>query len=546
MSDIFEIEISGRRVEITAFRLFEAIGSGEVRLGDVLILNGVPGRVRDLDERMIDGENVFFLKGTPQETRVMKRFLDWRKYRRYSRVETLAPEPETAPRSYAPERDDVAASPATPVDEPTLTPARGRGYTTAQKARIALCWLRFIGVAVAFIALAVVAARYLTGAYRGDSAWEFRGFVGNLQAAELALADAEFVEPYDDDDDYDDKDLEDLDEDYDDEDIVSVEKYRSELRSAEEDAEDAHAKNKKRSSGNRGVTNAVAKDSPQAKEELKGFFGDDDIAGLLDENLKPERTWQTALAESRDKVDDWETLLATIVVPDDYATLAEAIEAASDDDVIWVSPGKRQFAKPTLKHRPVVAAKADKKLVIRGRSDDPADAVVTLTARDMLAFESCKARVRGITFQFVPDSSKTEQEALFRIGKNADVVFKYCRFVGSLVEDCYGVRVVDGKASFWKCGFESFSRSGLFAEDGGRVNAGYCEFGRDNACALEVARRSKAVALTCRLFSNKVGLIAREGGKARVEDSFFEDNREPWSIKLGTTQNVEMSNNVVF
>lgn len=275
------------------------------------------------------------------------------------------------------------------------------------------------------------------------------------------------------------------------------------------------------------------------------FYADSDVSELLDENLEVERTWEKTLADSRDKLESWERSLATIVVPDDYPTLAEAIAATSAKDVISIRKGRVPFAPPVPPSRGVVETLLDKNLTILGESGVPADAIVEATQRDCLTIKGANFSCKGVTFLLKRDDSSADQKALVRVTDGAKAVFKYCDFWGAREAPTYGVAIDDSTATFWKCAFAEFSETALLLQSRARANVGYCELGPNNKTAIETRRESNAVVLRSRLFDNRRAFSAAEGGGGRIEESFFERNVSPWAVSAGSSRNVQKRDNVV-
>ena len=70
----FEIEIDGIRTEIGVAQFFDKTASGELDAEERVWLDGVQGRARDVDERLVNKELIFYLKNTVQEIEIERIF----------------------------------------------------------------------------------------------------------------------------------------------------------------------------------------------------------------------------------------------------------------------------------------------------------------------------------------------------------------------------------------------------------------------------------------------------------------------------------------
>lgn len=271
-----------------------------------------------------------------------------------------------------------------------------------------------------------------------------------------------------------------------------------------------------------------------------------DVDELLDENLVVERTWRAVLDASADKIAKWERAPATIDVPRDYKTLAEALDAAKSGDVVRISKSSVDFAPRVPTGRPASVVRLDKAISILGPSDNPKNTNVIFTQHNSLLIENAKVNFKGINFKFQSDESSTEQLALIMIGDGARVTFKNCGFEGSNHLPTTGVSVQRGTAIFWKCSFQSFLKEALDLERNAVAKLGYCEIGPDNQTGVDVRQGCDAAILNCRIFDNRTGFSASEGGSGRIEGSFFEGNKSHKNVSSASMRNVRLSKDVVI
>ena len=124
----FEIEIDGQRTEIETTRFFDKTAFGEISAQDRVWIDGVPGFVKDVDERLVDGKLRFYLKNTRQEIEI-ERALAEKTERFFAELsERLSDDSLNSPSS-APEEESPNAERVAPAPEPRPETAPRRPKT---------------------------------------------------------------------------------------------------------------------------------------------------------------------------------------------------------------------------------------------------------------------------------------------------------------------------------------------------------------------------------------------------------------------------------
>ncbi len=113
----FELELNGVRTIVMSSKIFEALENGTVDLNTRIWIDGCEGRLRDIDERVIEGESFLFLKNTPLE----KLILDCARGKDPNPAATPAP----LPQARAP-RPTSGSTPLPPAPLPRVNPPAER------------------------------------------------------------------------------------------------------------------------------------------------------------------------------------------------------------------------------------------------------------------------------------------------------------------------------------------------------------------------------------------------------------------------------------
>ena len=113
----FELELNGVRTIVMSSKIFEALENGTVDLNTRIWIDGCEGRLRDIDERVIEGESFLFLKNTPLE----KLILDCAR----GKDPNPAATPTPLPQARAP-RPTSGSTPLPPAPLPRVNPPAER------------------------------------------------------------------------------------------------------------------------------------------------------------------------------------------------------------------------------------------------------------------------------------------------------------------------------------------------------------------------------------------------------------------------------------
>jgi parallel beta-helix repeat protein len=130
----------------------------------------------------------------------------------------------------------------------------------------------------------------------------------------------------------------------------------------------------------------------------------------------------------------FEVVIRTIVVPDDYSTIQEAIDAASEGDVIFVKKG---MYNETLK--------IEKALTLRGE-DVKATIINGNLSETVVLIQHNRVTVTGFTIRYAPESYSPGPMELgySRLAEIHILYANYCRV--------YGNRLSDGGCGVWLYG----------------------------------------------------------------------------------------------
>ncbi|MBQ9812005.1 MAG: hypothetical protein IJM54_01710 [Thermoguttaceae bacterium] len=124
----FEIEIDGQRTEIETTRFFDKTAFGEISAQDRVWIDGVPGFVKDVDERLVDGELRFYLKNTRQEIEI-ERALAEKTERFFAELSERLSDDSLGSPSSSPEEEAPTAERVAPAPEPRPETAPRRPKT---------------------------------------------------------------------------------------------------------------------------------------------------------------------------------------------------------------------------------------------------------------------------------------------------------------------------------------------------------------------------------------------------------------------------------
>ena len=265
---------------------------------------------------------------------------------------------------------------------------------------------------------------------------------------------------------------------------------------------------------------------------------DGDLGEEFATKLEPP-TWDDVLGESVDSPESWESKKPTVTVPDDAASLEEALAKSSKGDVILV----RSTEKPIpLKGKKAARGESSEVLIdhavaIVGESGASGDVVVEVGSEETLRIDSRDlVAFKGLTFSFRNTPSADAVTPLVAVSNDSKAKFKNCVFEGNGAEKSTGV-VVEGEfasVSFWKCQFQQFGDAGLRVQDSSKATLEYCQFLSENRYGVSSFSGASAKVDKCRFDGNVTGFIAEGGGGVVASNSFFSGNRSNWSISSGS------------
>ena len=270
-----------------------------------------------------------------------------------------------------------------------------------------------------------------------------------------------------------------------------------------------------------------------AKKGAKGELGEE----IAEELEQP--TWDDVLSESVDSPESWESKAPTITIPDDAASLEEALSKSKKGDVILV----RSSEKPIpLKGKKAARGESsevtiDHAVAIVGESDSSENVVVEVGSEETLRIDSRDlVAFKGVTFSFRNTPSADDITPLVVVSNDSKAKFKNCVFEGNGAEKSVGI-VVEGEfavTTFWKCNFQQFGDAGLCVQDSANATLEYCQFLSENRYGVSSFSGAAIKVDKCRFDGNVTGFIAEGGGGVVASNSFFSGNRSNWSISSGS------------
>lgn len=265
-----------------------------------------------------------------------------------------------------------------------------------------------------------------------------------------------------------------------------------------------------------------------------------------EEEEPPPKTWQELLAESVDEPASWEKKKPAIIVPDDCATLAEAIEKAKSGDVVQLKKANNPYPLGVKLGAARKGVVIDKPLAIVGETGEASEVTIEVGVDESIFVETKGAMFKGITFQCGALGLAKTYEPIVSVGKSGYATFKYCSFVGNGVERSIGVETSGKgvKSAFWKCDFKHFGDSGLLAKDEAVATLRYCEFLDDNHYAFTSEGGASVTLARCHFVDNEICIHAETGGSCEITESRFAGNKRRADISPASRNRVKESENV--
>ena len=267
-------------------------------------------------------------------------------------------------------------------------------------------------------------------------------------------------------------------------------------------------------------------------------------AAPTDEEAEPVPTWDEVFSAAVDTPESWESKKPTITIPDDAASLEEALAKSAKGDVILV----RATEKPVpLKGKKAARGESsevtiDHAVAIVGESGENGSAIVELDAEETLRINSRDlVAFKGTTFSTKKSPSAKDVTPQIFVANDSKAKFKNCVFQGNGVEEASGV-VVEGEfavASFWKCQFQQFGIDGLRVQDSAKTTVEFCQFLAKNRYGLSSLSGAEVKVDRSQFDGNVTGFQAEGGGGVVVSNSFFSGNRSNWSISSGSMRSCD-------
>ena len=295
-------------------------------------------------------------------------------------------------------------------------------------------------------------------------------------------------------------------------------------------------------------TGKVFKKSYLSRNDVpKDIFEEADESKEDDKIKEPSpKNWQELLAESVDEPASWEKKKPAIIVPDDCATLAEAIEKAKSGDVVQLKKANNPYSLGVKLGAARKGVVIDKPLAIVGETGEASEVTIEVGVDESIFVETKGAMFKGVTFQCGALGLAKTCEPIVSVGKSGYATFKYCSFVGNGVERSIGVETSGKgvKSAFWKCDFKHFGDSGLLAKDEAVATLRYCEFLDDNHYAFTSEGGASVTLARCHFVDNEICIHAETGGSCEITESRFAGNKRRADISPASRNRVKESENV--
>ena len=260
----------------------------------------------------------------------------------------------------------------------------------------------------------------------------------------------------------------------------------------------------------------------------------------ISEEEQKVKTWEETLSEAVDATASWEKKAPTITVPDDAATLVDAIAKAAKGDVILLKGGNEievgWKSRLTSERSGLVI---DKAVAIIGEEG----ATVVVEPGESLWITSKNVALKNVVFKTNAKSVAQIWRPIVSVVEKGSLSLKECRFIGVREnEDSVGVSVNgDGaSAKLWKCSFEDFGNSCCLAESKGAIESQYSVFER---CKYGLCAETDATitAERSRFVECSAGCRAESGAGGSVEECFFKSCANPVGTSMGSSGKVSKS-----
>ena len=256
---------------------------------------------------------------------------------------------------------------------------------------------------------------------------------------------------------------------------------------------------------------------------------------------KPMKNWYELLAESVDAPASWERKKPTIIVPDDVATLPEAVSRAQSGDVIMLRQSSTPYTLGLTSTSSATGLMLDKPIAIVGETGRASDVVLQIGVRESVFVETKGAMFKGITLSCGPLGLEKYSTPIVTVGNSGYATFKNCEFHGAGVARSIGAQFSgqESRGVFWKCVFRHFAESGVLAKDASAVKLEYCEFLDENHYGVASETNASILLARCHFVDNIVCICANSGGGCKVVESRAEVYKRRADISPGSRNKYE-------
>ena len=294
----------------------------------------------------------------------------------------------------------------------------------------------------------------------------------------------------------------------------------------------------------RGYVPGGKREKRESAQESSEAADADEVQDEEDEDAdvgKPMKNWYELLAESVDTPASWERKEPTIIVPDDVATLPEAVSRAQSGDVIMLRQSSTPYTLGLTSTSSATGLMLDKPIAIVGETGRASDVVLQIGVRESVFVETKGAMFKGITLSCGPLGLEKYSTPIVTVGNSGYATFKNCEFHGAGVARSIGAQFSgqESRGVFWKCVFRHFAESGVLAKDASAVKLEYCEFLDENHYGVASETNASILLTRCHFVDNIVCICANSGGGCKVVESRAEVYKRRADISPGSRNKYE-------
>lgn len=256
-----------------------------------------------------------------------------------------------------------------------------------------------------------------------------------------------------------------------------------------------------------------------------------------------ESAWNDAFEPVKDVLEDWETREADVTIPDDCATLVEAVKACPSGGVIRISPtddAPVRLGRVPSRRDDYPGLALDKPVAIVGSPTDPSSVVIELDgAESVWARSPDGVKISGVTFRYSRKDDSKAARPETNVVEGGVATLRNCVFTGGSAERSTSYVVVAGEyasATIERCSFSGCMEDAIRFVNGAKGRVEFCRFGPDNACGVSALDGATAEIRKSLFVANGVGVRGSGGGGFSLSDSFFSGNRREWSVSSGSRE----------